>query len=222
VAEADLQFDEAERHHLRALELNPGSAEAHRRYARLLLDLKRFEELVAALRRSVELDPLSISYRLSLTSGLWFTGDYEGGIAEARKVLELEPDNPGALYSLGFASTLNGDYEGGIAALERALEVRPDYPFNAPGLAWAYARAGRRAEALEMLERVEARGQMLKELAIVYGELGELDRAFEYLERAYEEDPGSLTYINSDPTAAALQADPRFAGLLERLGLQYP
>ena len=54
-----------------------------------------------------------------------------------------------------------------------------------------------------MLERVEARGQMLKELAIVHGELGELDRAFEYLERAYEEDPGSLTYINSDPTAAA-------------------
>jgi hypothetical protein len=61
---------------------------------------------------------------------------------------------------------------------------------------------------------------MLKELAIVYGELGELDRAFEYLERAYEEDPGSLTYINSDPTATALQADPRFADLLERLGLQ--
>ena len=56
------------------------------------------QELVAQLRRAVELDPLSISYRLSLTSGLWFTGDYAGGIAEANKVLELEPDNPGALY----------------------------------------------------------------------------------------------------------------------------
>jgi TolB-like protein/Tfp pilus assembly protein PilF len=220
VVEAELQFADAERHHLRALELNPGSAEAHRRYARLLLGLGRFEELVAALRRAVELDPLSISYRLSLTSGLWFTGDYEGGIAEARKILELEPDNPRALYSLGFASVLNGDHEQGITALERALELRPDYPFNAPGLAWAYARAGRRAEALEMLEQVEPRGQMLKELAIVYGELGELDRAFEYLERAYLEDPGSLTYSNSDPTATARQADPRFADLLERLGLQ--
>jgi TolB-like protein/Flp pilus assembly protein TadD len=219
VYESELRFADAERLHLRALKLNPGSAEAHRRYARLLLDLRRFDELVAELRRAVELDPLSISYRLSLTSGLWFTGDYAGGIAEARKVLELEPDNPGALYSLGFASVLNGEYEKGIAALQRALEVRPEDPFNAPGLAWAYARAGRPAEALRMLEQVDAQGQMLKELAIVYGELGELDRAFEYLERAYLEDRGSLTYINSDPTASALKGDPRFADLLARLGL---
>ncbi|UCC74645.1 MAG: tetratricopeptide repeat protein [Gemmatimonadota bacterium] len=220
VFESELRLADAEHHHLRALQLNPGSAEAHRRYARLLLDLGRFEELVSELRRAVELDPLSISYRLSLTSGLWFTGDYEGGIAEARKILELEPGNPGALYSLGFASVLSGEHEQGIAALQRALEVRPEYPFNATGLAWAYARAGRRAEALEVLEQVEVRGQMLKELAIVYGELGELDRAFEYLERAYAEDPGSLTYINADPTADALKADPRFAVLLARLGLQ--
>ncbi len=219
VYESELRFEDAEHHHLRALDLNPGSAEAHRRYARLLLDLRRFGQLVAELRRAVELDPLSISYRLSLTSGLWFTGDYAGGIAEAREVLEMEPDNPGALYSLGFASVLNGEHEPGIAALERALEVRPEYPFNAPGLAWAYARAGRRADALRMLERVDAQGQMLKEIAIVYGELGELDRAFEYLERAYLEDPGSLTYINSDPTAEALKSDPRFAELVARLGL---
>ncbi|HSG82918.1 MAG TPA: tetratricopeptide repeat protein [Gemmatimonadota bacterium] len=220
VYEARLQFADAERQHKRALELNPGSADAHRRYARLLLDLGRFDELVRELRVAVELDPLSISYRLSLTSGLWFTGDYAGGIAEARKVLELEPDNPGALYSLGFASVLSGDNEAGIAALQRAREVRPDYPFNVTGLAWAYARAGRRAEALGALGQVEAQGQMLKEFAIVYGELGELDRAFEYLERASVEDPGSLTYINADPTTGALKRDPRFAQLLDRLGLQ--
>jgi TolB-like protein/Tfp pilus assembly protein PilF len=219
VLESELRFAEAEREHRRALELNPGSAEAHRRYARLLLGLGRFEELVLQLRRAVELDPLSISYRLSLTSGLWFTGDYEGGIAEAQKVLELEPDNPGALYSLGFASVLSGDTAQGFTALRRALEVRPEYPFNSTALAWAYARAGRRAEALEVLGRVDAQGQMLKELAIVYGELGELDRAFEYLDRAYVEDPGSLTYLNADPTAEALKADPRFAQLQARLGL---
>jgi TolB-like protein/Tfp pilus assembly protein PilF len=220
VLESELRFVDAEREHRRALELNPGSADAHRRYARLLLDLGRYEELVQQLRRAVQLDPLSISYRLSLASGLWFTRDYEGGIAEARKILELEPDNPSALYSLGFASVLNGDHETGLASLRRALELRPDYPFNLSGLAWAHARAGRRAEALEILSRVEKRGQMLKEVAIVYGELGEMDQAFEYLERAYAEDPGSLTYLNADPTAEALKADPRFAQLIRRLGFQ--
>ena len=220
VYESELRFEEAERQHLRALELNPGSAEAHRRYARLLLDLGRFEELVLQLRRAVELDPLSISYRLSLASGLWFTRDYAGGIAEAREVLELEPDNPRALYSLGFASVLNGDTAQGFAALRRALEVRPEYPFNATALAWAYAHAGRRTEALEVIEQVEPEGQMLKELAIVYAELGEMDSAFQYLDRAYAEDPGSLTYINADPTADALRSDPRFPAFLQRLGLE--
>ncbi len=220
VFESELRFEEAEREHLRALELNPGSAEAHRRYARLLLGLGRFEELVRQLRRAVELDPLSISYRLSLASGLWFTRDYAGGIAEAREVLELEPDNPGALYSLGFASVLYGDTAQGFAALRRALEVRPEYPFNATALAWAYAHTGRRTEALEMIEQVEPEGQMLKELAIVYAELGEMDRAFDYLDRAYAEDPGSLTYINADPTADALRSDPRFPEFLQRLGLE--
>ena len=61
---------------------------------------------------------------------------------------------------------------------------------------------------------------MLKELAIVYAELGEMERAFEYLERAYAEDPGSLSYINADPTAGALRSDPRFPPLLQRLGLE--
>jgi TolB-like protein/Flp pilus assembly protein TadD len=219
VLESELRFEEAEHHHRRALELNPGSAEAHRRYARLLLDLGRYDEVVQQLRRAVELDPLSISYRLSLASGLWFSRDYDGGIAEARQILELEPDNPGALYSLGFALVLSGHQDEGIAALQRALALRPDYQFNITGLAWAYARVGRRAEALELLGQVEEQGQMLKELAIVYGELGEMDRAFKYLERAYAEDPGSLSYMNSDPTADALKADPRFGRLLARLGL---
>ena len=128
--------------------------------------------------------------------------------------MELEPDNSGALYSLGFASVLNGDTAQGLAALRRALEVRPEYPFNTTALAWAYAHAGRRDDALRLVDQVEAQGQMLKELAIVYAELGEMERAFEYLERAYAEDPGSLSYIN------ALRSDPRFPPLLQRLGLE--
>jgi tetratricopeptide (TPR) repeat protein len=82
------------------------------------------------------------------------------------------------------------------------------------------ARAGQRDEALNVLEQVKEQGPMLKEIAIVYGELGDLDRAFEYLDRAYAEDPGSLTYMRADPTADSLKDDPRFAELLRKLGLE--
>jgi hypothetical protein len=53
----------------------------------------------------------------------------------------------------------------------------------------------------------------------VYGELGELDLAFEYLDRAYETERGSLFYLDADPTADALRSDPRFQEFLEKLGM---
>ncbi len=58
------------------------------------------------------------------------------------------------------------------------------------------------------------------EIAIVYGELGDLDRAFEYLDRAYAEDPGTLTYMRADPSADSLKDDPRFAELMRKMGLE--
>ena len=61
---------------------------------------------------------------------------------------------------------------------------------------------------------------MLKEIAIVYGELGELDRALEYLDRVAAEDPGMLTQLKADPTAGQLRADPRYRAVLEKVGLE--
>ncbi len=88
------------------------------------------------------------------------------------------------------------------------------------GLAWAYARSGQREQARELLHQIEEQGPMLKELAIVYGELGELGTAFEYLDRALAEDPGSLTYMRADPTADSLRSDSRFNEVMRKLGLE--
>ena len=58
------------------------------------------------------------------------------------------------------------------------------------------------------------------EIAWVHGALGDADRAFEYLERAYEADPFSLRLVNVDPMADSLRDDPRFAELLRKLELE--
>ncbi|MFQ5890979.1 MAG: hypothetical protein ACE5JR_13185 [Gemmatimonadota bacterium] len=63
----------------------------------------------------------------------------------------------------------------------------------------------------------EGRGSALKEVALVYGALRDLDRAFEYLDRAYETERASLYYLNADPSADPLRADPRWAPFLEGL-----
>jgi TolB-like protein/Tfp pilus assembly protein PilF len=220
VLTAERRPEDAERAFQRALELDPGSAEVHRQYGRLLSRVGRHEESVREARLALELDPLSVGLRVSLVSRLFYARDFDGAIDEALNVLELEPDHVNALFFLGGSYTLNGQHEEGLVALQRGTELDPDNPFRVTGLAWAYARAGQRDEALKALEQVEEQGPMLKEFAIVYGELGDLDRAFEYLDRAYAEDPGSLVYLRADPTADSLKDDPRFAELMRKLGLE--
>jgi TolB-like protein/Flp pilus assembly protein TadD len=215
----ELRFEEAERALLRALQLNPGSAEAHSTYSWVLLFLGRDSESVRMARRAVELDPLSIDRRIDLSASLLFTGDYDGLLDEAARILELEPEHAGAHYFHGGALALKGQLEEAIAALQRSSELDPESPGRRTVLAWAYARDGQRERALEVLADVPEMGTNLKEKALVYGELGELDRAFDYLDRAYAEHPANLLTLSRDPTADSLRQDPRFDELMKKLGL---
>ncbi len=220
VLQAELRFDEAEREYRRALELNPGSAWSHYQYSRLLRSLGRHEESVSEVRRAVELDPLVLRYRFGLLSALGFAREYEATIAEAQRLIEIEPDNPDAFYFLSLAFGMTGRYEDAVGAASHAVELNPEDPYYPAALAWAHALAGERAPALAALERARGLGAPLKELALVYGALGNLDEAFAYLDRAYAEEPGSLGNINSDPTADPLRKDPRWGELLKKLGLE--
>ena len=221
VLTAERRPEDAERAFQRALELNPGSAEVHRQYGRLLSRVGRHEESVREARLAVELDPLSVGNRVSLVSRLFFARDFDGAIDESLNVLELEPDHVNALFWLGSSYILNGQPEEGIVTLQRGTALDPDNPFRVTQLAWAYARSKRREQALEALREIDVeQGPILKEIAIVYGELGELDRAFEYLDRAFAEGPGILASMPADPTADSLRSDPRFDELMRKAGLE--
>ncbi|NNG15270.1 MAG: tetratricopeptide repeat protein, partial [Gemmatimonadales bacterium] len=216
----ELRFEEAEQEFRRALELNPGDASAHDRLGNLLGLLDRHDEGILERRRAVELDPLSVRYRFSLLSALSFAREYQKAIEESEKLIQLEPDHPDAFYYLGMANGMIGRHEEAIAAAKKAMELNPEDPYFPAGLGWAYALSGQREKALEAIVAAEKLGVPIKEVALVYAALGELDRAFEYLDRAYEEEPGSLAGINSDPAADPLRSDPRFGTLLEKIGLK--
>jgi len=215
-----LLYEEAEDEALRALELNPGSAEEHRRYARLLLQLDRHDESVMQARRAVELNPLSIQARASLGDALWWAGDWEGTVTESRKLIEMAPNLAYAYYNLGYGHAMQDQSPEAIDAFRKAIDLDPEDPLNTVGLAWAWARAGQRDSAVAVLEGVPVEGSLIKEIAIVYGELGDLDTAYEYLYKAVEEDPGSIGTLPADHSADPLKADPRYPGLLARVGLE--
>ena len=204
--QVDLKYDEAEAEFVRALELNPGSSQALGGYSNLLADLARFEESVETSRRAVELDPLSTALRVGLANRLSWARDWPGVVEESRKVIEMEPENSQAHYHLGLGEAMLGQHAEAIAAYRDARALDPSDAYVSAALAWAYAHAGMRDSALAILLDVPAQGVMLKEIAIVYGELGDLDAAYEYLDRVTEVDPGIVGELRNDPTADSLRA----------------
>ncbi len=218
--EAELRFDEADREFRRALELKPGSADIHRDYGFFLVGRVRDEEAIHQMRRAVELDPFAVVNRRGLVSALFYGRHFEETVEEARELAEIEPDFPDAYYFSGLARAALGEYRSALLDLERAIELNATDPYYLTSLAWVQARAGQRNAALQSLERARAQEAPIKEIALVYGALGDFDRAFQELERAYEGEPESLVYLDADPAADPLRSDPRFEALLAKLKTQ--
>jgi len=208
---------EARAAYRRALELNPGYAAAHAGLGQVALNLGDLEEARRELRRSVELDPLALQYRAMLAMVAELSRDYAAAEDQALRLLELDPDLPYGHYLLGYALSDQGRHEEAIAAMARASELDPGDLDVQAGRAFMYARAGDRKRALALADTVERQGGPLKELALVFGQLGDVDRAFEYLDRAYAVSPGELSLLRLDPSADPLRADPRFEALIDRL-----
>lgn len=118
---------------------------------------------------------------------------------------------------------MKGEYDKALAEYEKAQKLGDD-PRVLMLQARAFSKMGRRGDALKMLDKLK---QMSKDryispyyFALVYAGLGEKDNAFEWLERAYREREGRMTLIRVDALLNELRADPRFAGLLKRVGLE--
>ncbi len=216
------RLEEAERAYHRAVQLNPGSASVRRNYSNLLFRLGRAEDALAEARRAVQLDPLSPISRVGLLLRLTFAEHYEEAIAEADRLLAMKPDEPEAHYYAGMSWSLLDQHARAITAFRAATRTNPEDAYYAAGLAWAYARAGERTSALATLKQAEAMGAPLKESAIVYAALGDIDSAYVYLERALVAEPDLVRGLAGDPTARALREDARWHGLMAAAGAVRP
>ena len=143
---------------------------------------------------------------------------FEEAITQAQHVLEFSPDSVFVKWCLGNVKVAMGDYDG-------AIEVYLSRQVGNPGTNFmvgvAHALAGREDEAREvldfLLERRQKRYVPGSQIGVIYGALGELDEAFEWLDRAYEERDYFLGGLKVDPMYDPLRDDPRFADLLERM-----
>jgi eukaryotic-like serine/threonine-protein kinase len=213
----------ADREFKRALELNPHYANLHHWQAEYFTALQRSAEAVAAERRSLELDPLSLVINTDLGWHLYFGRQYDQAIAQYRRALELDRNFPLAHLRLGQVYAQKGNYQEAIAELNQAVTLSGGSTEAISARGYACALAGQREQALQALAQLQERAKQgyvsAYFIARIHLGLGDKEQTFNWLEKAYADGSGWLVFIRAEPQLAGLQADPRFADLLRRVGL---
>ena len=216
----DWNWDSAEREFKRAIDLNPGYATAHHWYGWHLAELGRKDEAIAEMREAANLDPLSLIISADLAEVLLVARLYEQSMQQSLSTLAMDPTFAVAHYQLGQAYVQNRMYSDAMVEFQKAIELSGANTTFTANLAYVYALAGRRGEAVKILNEQKNRDNGYSnpaEIALIYVGLGKNDEAMTWLERAYEErfNPSVLARPSFDP----LRSDKRFHDLMHRIGL---
>jgi TolB-like protein/Tfp pilus assembly protein PilF len=216
------EWEAAEKGFQRAIELSPSYARAHYRYCMYLSWTGRHEEAIAEAHRARNVDPASLGMANILGNALYFARQYDRAIEHYRKILEVDEDFALAQFDLARAYLQKGMFEEAIAEFKYYDERYPNL-WNLAYLGHAYAVAGERAEAERLLTRLKAvqdpthQYNVPFDLAVIYVALGQEEEAFQWLEKAYEEQSSNLVFLKTDPRFDPIRSDLRYQDLLRRL-----
>jgi tetratricopeptide (TPR) repeat protein len=215
---SDWDWASAEQGFKRALELNPNSLEYCQCYADLLAGMGRFPEAIAILERGITLNPLSSAIQGAMGRVLVWQKNYDAAIPYLQKALEFDPENAIADLFLGEAYEVKGDFPKALAATEQYLRLRGVDPDNSPLVGRIYAKQGRRADALRVLSNLTKPGAnpSARDLATLYFALGDKDRGFESLTKAFDEKQDVLR-VRVSGLFDGVRDDPRMRALIARL-----
>lgn len=224
----DWNFAAAEEQFRRSLDLGPGLAHTHHWYAvGAWLPLGMIGRAVLELKVAREFAPHSAMIHTDLAWVLCLDRRHQEALECARRALDLAPGFFGAHWVLGQIYEAQNKIDVAQAAYEQAARLYgPDLvPGVAASQAYACALAGKKSEAVRRLEVLidNARsGGLALAVATVHLGLGEIDRAFEWLDKAVQEREGGLIWLNVNQRFAQLCGDPRFQNIVAQIGLVAP
>jgi len=212
----------AEQEYKRAIELNPNFATSHDWYSFYLAEMRRTAEAIAEGRRTLEIDPLSPRANAVVCWQFYFAHRSDEAVEQARKTLDLVADYMPAYWCSGVAHAGKEDFQDAVAELERATSLSGDSTEIHAWLGYTYASAGKREQALEILENLKNRSKhehvAADRFAEIYTGLGDKDQAFKWWSKALDE-RDDLIYLTVWPATDSLRSDSRYAELLGSMGL---
>jgi tetratricopeptide (TPR) repeat protein len=210
----DHNYAEAEEEVKRAIEIDPGSAEAYVAYGWLLQVVGRHEEVREKMEKAVQLDPVSSQIQGDFGRMLYRARKYDEAEKYLKRSIELDPNNHGSYERLGDVYIEMGRFGDAIAMFEKRQSIQPKGD-HALRLAVVYARMGNRQAALEAMGTTSSKSALY--MARLYTALGEPDKAFSILNESIDKHDVLLTNLKEDPGLERLHSDPRWKGMLRRL-----
>ena len=217
----DWDWESAEQHCRRALELDPGSSDAHMALAHVLSGLGRHDEATTTARRGREIDPLNLRTSTLEAQFLIYAGRSGEAIERLDRVLELDPNYWFAHQFMASALIELGRFDEAVAAGEKGMAMYPENTRNAAFTAFALAKAGKiseaRARLATLLSKRERQFVPPFSVALVYHALGERDETLRWLERGIVARDPRMVFLYCERKFHDLQGDPEFDALLKRM-----
>ncbi len=214
------RWREAEKGFQTAIRLEPSNSHVRHDYAHFLLCLGRTRDSAEECRRAVEHAPFD-----SMAIGCFgwhelLAGNFRGAVEQSRRALALDSSNVWALVVMGWGYEHLGRYPEAISTFKTGKDL---LQLRTAALAHVLARSGNRSGAEQLLSGLleESRSRYISayDVAVVYEGLGDIDHAFEWLNKSCDEESGFMPYLNVDPRLEPLHGNRRYKDLLGRMGL---
>jgi eukaryotic-like serine/threonine-protein kinase len=216
----EYDFAGAERECKRAIELDPNSSLAHQIYSRYLLVLGRLDDAVAEIKIAIDIEPASLFSQRNYGVALYYARRFPEAVVQLKRVIAMNPSF-GSTY-IWLWNSLNQEGNSSEAfewfmkyQAQRKTDEGSVYLFKK-----AYETSGWRGVSREELRKGENNHLEFADLAYLNIQLGNKDKAFEYLEKSYQRREVWVAYLQVEPQLDSLRGDPRFDVMLKRVGLK--
>jgi DNA-binding winged helix-turn-helix (wHTH) protein/TolB-like protein/Flp pilus assembly protein TadD len=220
----DWDWEAAERHYNRALELNPNNGDAHSAYAYLFSNTGRHEKAIAESRRGRELEPLALGKNATEAQFLFYAGRGDEAVERIKQTLDLDPNFWLAHLILSKIYIARKMYPEALVAATKARDLSGGLSEATAHIGYILALSGRREEARAVLEELKRRAAERYvppyNVALVYNGLGERAETLAWLEKGYEQRDVRMTFLKVDPKWDNLRSDARFISLIKRMRLE--
>jgi TolB-like protein/DNA-binding winged helix-turn-helix (wHTH) protein/Tfp pilus assembly protein PilF len=217
-------WDRAEKGFERAVALNPNYAPGHLWFSHYLAARGQFDRALQEVRLASDLDPLSPIIQTQIGWILVYAHRIPEGVAQYRKVLEQNSEYQWAQWQLGIGLMFLHDDDAAIQIFQKAIRDGDRNPSILGTLGMAYGLAGRRNEAQDILNELLAlsRTRYISPHSIlhVYIGLGDRDKAFEWMDKSYQERTNGMAWLAVWPGFDSIRDDPRFDMYLRKIGLK--